>query len=94
MKRPSTASAGLNFLNQGYTIELAQMAVGPFLRYCERNKPGFKLAVVYENEMAIIKPMKTNEKVSSLKTNLKAGLQRAGFNLGNSFLTPGISSVN
>ncbi|MGV3586311.1 MAG: hypothetical protein ACO1OF_04860 [Adhaeribacter sp.] len=94
MKRPSTASAGLNFLSQGYTIELSQMAVGPFLRYFERNKPGFELAVAYESEMAIIKPVKTTTETLSVKTGLKASLQRAGFNLGNSFFTPGVSPVN
>ena len=96
MKRPSTASAGLNFLNQGYTIELSAQGIGAFLRYCERNKPGFELNVVYNNDMAIVKPVKATATLEtpSLKASLKAGLEKAGFKFENKFLNPVMRPVS
>ena len=91
MKRPSTASAGLNFLNQGFAIELSAQAVGPFLRYCERNKPGFELLVTYENDSAIIKAEKVAQEVSGLQNTIKESLERAGLNLDKSFFRARIS---
>jgi hypothetical protein len=78
MKRPSTASAGLNFLKQGYSIELSASGVGAFLRFCERNHPGLKLDVTYENDMAVIKPVIAKAEVPTLPDSLKVGLQREG----------------
>ncbi|GEO06667.1 hypothetical protein AAE02nite_43310 [Adhaeribacter aerolatus] len=93
MKRPSTASAGLNFLNQGYTIELSVQGVGAFLRYCERNKPGFELKVSYQNDMAVVMPVKAPVESPSFKASLKATLEKAGIGFENKFFNPGIRSV-
>ncbi len=94
MKRPSTASAGLNFLNQGYTIELSLQAVGAFLRYFERNKPGFDLSVAYGNEMAIVKPIKETVETPALKGSFNAGLEKAGLKFGKEFFSTGLRQVS
>ncbi|MDB5261257.1 MAG: hypothetical protein JWQ14_538 [Adhaeribacter sp.] len=91
MKRPSTASAGLNFLNQGFTIELDAQAVGPFLRYCERNKPGFGLQVTYENDIAILKAEKQAVEFPSVQHSIKSNLEKAGLTLANRFFKSRIS---
>ena len=91
MKRPSTASAGLNFLNQGFTIELSAQAVGPFVRYCQRNKLGFELLVTYDNDLAIIKAQKVASEVPVPQTSLKTTLEKAGLKLDSSFFSARIS---
>lgn len=94
MKRPSTASAGFQYLNQGYPITVSVQAVGAFLRYCERNKPGFELTVIYENDMAILKPVQETVQATGLNTTLVAGLKKVGLKLTQDFYNPGLSSVN
>jgi hypothetical protein len=56
IKRPSTASAGLTFLKEGYSIELAADSVNAFLRYLERAKIGITVEVEVEQLKAVIKP--------------------------------------
>ena len=93
MKRPSTASAGLNFLNQGYAIELSVQGVGAFLRYCERNKPGFELKVSYQNDMAVIMPVKVTAEAPSLKASIKASLEKAGLTFEKKIFNPGFRTL-
>ena len=93
MKRPSTASAGLNFLRQGYSIELSVPGVGAFLRYCERNNPDLKLDVTYENDMAFIKPIFAKAKVPALLDSLKVGSMKAGLQREENFFSAGLKAI-